>query len=84
MQGWNNTDVSIALTVTDNTGGSGVAQVTYSAAGAQTITRGREIHIPAESLLTFRLERPLRFVEGPDTGYTRDGRHYHDYRDDRR
>ena len=62
----------------------GAAAGAASGAGAQTVTRGREIHVPAESLLTFRLERPLRFVEGPDTGYTRDGRHYHDYHDDRR
>jgi len=62
----------------------GAAAGAASGAGAQTVTRGREIRIPAESLLTFRLERPLRYVEGPDNGYTRDGRHYHDYRDDRR
>jgi hypothetical protein len=55
----------------------GAAAGAASGAGAQTMTRGREIHVPAESLLTFRLERPLRFVEGPDGGYTRDGRHYH-------
>jgi hypothetical protein len=55
----------------------GAAAGAASGAGAQTMTRGREIHIPAESLLTFRLERPLRYVEGPDSGYTRDGRHYH-------
>jgi hypothetical protein len=58
----------------------GAAAGAASGAGAQTLTRGREIHIPAESLLTFRLERPLRYVEGPDNGYNRDGRHYHDYR----
>jgi len=58
----------------------GAAAGAAGGAGAQTITRGREIHIPAESLLTFRLERPLRFVEGQDSGSTRDGRHYHDYR----
>jgi hypothetical protein len=47
------------------------------------MTRGRELHIPAESLLTFRLERPLRYAEGPDNGYMRNGQHYHDYRDNR-
>ncbi len=62
----------------------GAAAGAASGAGAQTLTRGREIHIPAESLLTFRLERPLQYVEGPDNGYNRDGRHYHDYRDERR
>jgi hypothetical protein len=34
-------------------------------------------------LLTFRLERPLRYVEGPDNGVMRDGHHYHDYGDSR-
>jgi hypothetical protein len=28
-------------------------------AGAQTLTRGKSVHVPAESTLTFRLERPL-------------------------
>ena len=61
----------------------GAAAGAASGAGAQVATRGRELHIPPESLLTFRLERPLRFVEGPDNGYMREGHHYHDYRDDR-
>lgn len=58
----------------------GAAAGAAGGAGAQMATRGREIHIPSESLLTFRLERPLRYVEGPDNGYMRNGRHYHDYR----
>jgi hypothetical protein len=28
-------------------------------AGAQTLTRGKSVHVPAESTLTFRLEQPL-------------------------
>ncbi len=36
--GWNNTDVTIALTSVDNPNGSGVKQITYSATGAQTIS----------------------------------------------
>jgi hypothetical protein len=28
-------------------------------AGAQTLTRRKSVHVPAESILTFRLERPL-------------------------
>jgi hypothetical protein len=28
-------------------------------AGAQTLTRGKSVHVPAESILTFRLEQPL-------------------------
>ncbi len=53
-----------------------------SGAGAQMATRGREIHVPAESLLTFRLAQPLYLTNRPDAGYTREGHHYHDYRDD--
>jgi hypothetical protein len=48
-------------------------------AGAQTITRGRDIHVPAESLLTFRLDRPLTVSNVRDNGYTRNGQHYHRY-----
>ena len=59
----------------------GAAAGAAGGAGAQTMTRGREIHIPVESLLTFRLERPLRYIEGVDNGYMRNGHHYHDYRD---
>jgi hypothetical protein len=46
-------------------------------AGAQVLTRGREVKIPAETLLTFRLQEPMR-TGIVDSGYTRDGRHYHD------
>jgi hypothetical protein len=35
--GWNNTNVSVSLDATDNAGGSGVKEITYSASGAQTI-----------------------------------------------
>jgi len=28
-------------------------------AGAQTLTRGKSVHAPAESTFTFRLEQPL-------------------------
>jgi hypothetical protein len=58
-------------------------------AGAQVLTRGDRLHIPAESVLEFRLDQPLsmgqgRFMER-DNGYDRDGYHYHNdyYRRDR-
>lgn len=57
----------------------GAAAGAASGAGAQMATRGREIHVPVESRLTFRLEQPLYVREGPDSGYMRDGHHYHDY-----
>lgn len=44
-------------------------------AGAAVATRGERIFIPAESVLTFRLDRPLDIY--PDRGYDRDGYHYH-------
>ena len=50
-------------------------------AGGQVLTRGNSVRVPAESLLTFRLERPL-VVSAADRGYTRDGHHYH-YQDNR-
>lgn len=46
-------------------------------AGAQTLTRGRNVRVPAESVLTFRLNQPLRLRSDPDGGFSRDGRHYH-------
>ncbi len=45
-------------------------------AGAQLLTRGDKVNVPAESLLTFRLTEPLR-AGVADTGYTRNGLHYH-------
>jgi hypothetical protein len=44
--------------------------------------RGRAVRIPRDSVLTFRIRRPL--VMGvADEGVDRDGRHYHDYYDNR-
>ena len=40
-------------------------------------TRGRAIRIPRDSVLNFRVRRPLD-VSVPDRGRDRDGRHYHD------
>ena len=31
-----------------------------SGACAQTVTRGKEVHVPAETVIRFRLDRPLR------------------------
>jgi hypothetical protein len=42
--------------------------------GAQV--RGRVVRVPRDSVLTFRIERPLN-MGVPDTGYDRDGHHYH-------
>jgi hypothetical protein len=47
-------------------------------AGAQVLTRGRTVDVPAESLLTFRLTEPLR-AGVVDRGYMNNGVHYHPY-----
>lgn len=48
-------------------------------AGTQTLTRGSAVHIPAETVLSFRLDRDLNVY--PDRGYDRDGHHYHRFDD---
>jgi hypothetical protein len=61
----------------------GAAAGAGAGAGAQIATSGREVHVPPESLVTFRLDRPL-VVGVRDGGYDRDGHHYHrDSNDDR-
>ena len=42
--------------------------------------RGRTVRIPRNTLLSFRLNRPLQMGVA-DRGVTRDGRHYHDWYD---
>src|SRR5205085_10045913 len=49
-------------------------------AGAQILTHGRRVNVPAESTLTYRLQSGLD-LGVKDTGYDRDGRHYHRYND---
>jgi uncharacterized protein YcfJ len=45
-------------------GGKGAAIGAGAGAGAgavtQIVTRGKEVHVPAESMIRFRLDRPLR------------------------
>ena len=54
----------------------GAAVGAAAGAGTQIYTHGKKVSVPAESLLTFQLSRDLTFgVE--DTGYTRNGSHYH-------
>ena len=65
-------------------GGKGAAIGAAAGAGAgavgQTVTRGGNVRVPAESLITFRLDRPLTVGQGAysrDNGYTENGYHYH-------
>lgn len=54
----------------------GAAAGAAAGAGAGILTRGHEIRVPQDALVTFRLERPLD-VGAADEGYDRDGRHFH-------
>jgi hypothetical protein len=54
----------------------GAAAGAGAGAGGQLLTRGQRVRIPAESVLTFRLEQPL-MMGIADNGYDRGGRHYH-------
>ncbi|MEP6960889.1 MAG: hypothetical protein ABI995_02365, partial [Acidobacteriota bacterium] len=45
-------------------------------AGGQILTRGQRVRIPAEAILTFRLESPL-YMGVADNGYNRGNQHYH-------
>ena len=54
----------------------GAAAGAGAGAGTQVLTRGKKVNVPAESLLTFRLEQPLS-MGAADNGITRDGRHNH-------
>jgi len=54
----------------------GAAAGAGAGAGTQVLTRGKKVYVPAESLLTFRLERRLAMGVA-DNGVTRKGQHYH-------
>jgi hypothetical protein len=45
-------------------------------AGAQILTKGRQVRVPAESVINYRLQSALD-LDVNDTGYDRDGNHYH-------
>ena len=45
-------------------------------AGVQVLTRGSSVKVPEESLVTFRLQQPLR-TGVADRGFSRNGWHYH-------
>ena len=47
----------------------GAASGAAVGAGAEMATRGPRVRVPAESLLTFRLERPVRITEFSEHGY---------------
>jgi hypothetical protein len=58
-----------------------VGDIVGAISGGQA--RGRTVRVPRDSVVTFRVQRPLD-MGVPDRGLMREGRHYHDYdRDDR-
>jgi hypothetical protein len=59
----------------------GAAAGAAAGAGTQIATQGREVRVPAESIVNFRLDQPL-MVNIPDNGYDQNGDHYHRYQDE--
>ena len=57
---------------------AGAAAGAAVGAGAQILTKGRKVSVPTEALLNYRLQSALE-LDVRDTGYERDGRHYHKY-----
>jgi hypothetical protein len=47
-------------------------------AATQILTNGRRVNVPAESLLTYRLQSDMN-LDVQDSGFDRDGYHYHRY-----
>jgi len=54
----------------------GAAAGAAAGAGGQVLTRGRNVRVPAESIITFRLDQSL-VIDTPDNGYNRGRTHYH-------
>jgi hypothetical protein len=55
---------------------AGAAAGAAVGAGAQILTRGPRVSVPAEALLTYRLQSDIN-LDVQDAGYDRDGNHYH-------
>jgi len=57
---------------------AGAAAGAAVGAGAQILTKGRRVNVPAEALLSYRLQSDM-FLDVKDSGFDREGRHYHTY-----
>lgn len=55
---------------------AGAAAGAAVGAGAQILTKGRRVSVPAEALLTYRLQSDIN-LDVQDAGYDREGNHYH-------
>src|SRR4030095_8390869 len=68
--GWNDSDVTVNLSATDNAGGSGVKQVTYSASGAQTIPSTTVTGATAAPVITAEGTTTVSFYATDNAGNT--------------
>jgi hypothetical protein len=57
---------------------AGAAAGAAVGAGAQILTKGRRVNVPAEALLSYRLQSDMS-LDVQDSGYDREGRHFHKY-----
>jgi hypothetical protein len=57
---------------------AGAAAGAAVGAGAQILTKGRRVNVPAETLLSYRLQSDI-ILDARDNGYDRDGRHFHSF-----
>ncbi len=57
---------------------AGAAAGAAVGAGAQIITKGRRVNVPAETLLSYRLQSDIN-LDIRDSGFDREGNHYHKY-----
>jgi hypothetical protein len=57
---------------------AGAAAGAAVGAGAQILTKGRRVNVPAETLLSYRLQSDMS-LDIRDSGVDRDGHHYHTY-----
>jgi hypothetical protein len=57
---------------------AGAAAGAAVGAGAQILTKGRRVNVPAETLLSYRLQSDMN-LDIRDSGFDRDGNHYHTY-----
>jgi hypothetical protein len=57
---------------------AGAAAGAAVGAGAQILTKGRRVNVPAEALLSYKLQSDMN-LDIRDSGFDKDGRHFHSY-----
>lgn len=68
--GWNNRDVGVALSAADETGGSGVSRVVYSASGAQAVPETTVTGASANLTVTAEGETVISYYARDNAGNT--------------